>query len=102
MLTLPTMWCAQTYLVLELEGGVLTPTTLAEARGAVVLEGTADVEGFAEVVDGLTEVLDGLSEVLEGFTEVVEGLTVVTAAEEGFAEVAEGAVDVVPGAAATW
>jgi hypothetical protein len=93
------MWCAQTYLVLELDGGVLTPTTLAEARGAVVLDGTADVEGLTEVVDGLTEVVDGLTEVLEGFTEELEGFTVVAGAEEGFAEVEEGTV---PGASATW
>jgi hypothetical protein len=78
--------------VFELVGGVFTPTTLAEARGAVVLDGTAEVEGLTDVVDGLTEVVDG-------FTEVVEGFTVVAGAEEGFAEVEEGTV---PGASATW
>jgi hypothetical protein len=74
--------------VLELVGGVFTPTTLAEATGAVVLDGTEEDEGLTEVVDGLTE--------------VVEGLTVVPGAEEGFADVAEGTVEVVPGAIATW
>jgi hypothetical protein len=75
--------------VFELVGGVFTPTTLAEATGAVVLDGTADVEGLAEVVDGFTEVVEGLTEVLEGLTEVLEGFT----------EVEEGTV---PGASATW
>jgi hypothetical protein len=52
--------------VFELVGGVFTPTTLAEARGAVVLDGTAEVEGLTDVVDGLTEVVDGFAEVEEG------------------------------------
>ena len=37
-------------MALELDGGDFTPYTLAEAAGALVLEGTAVVEGLAEVV----------------------------------------------------
>ena len=73
----------------ELEGGALTPNTLAEAAGAleVEVEGAAELEGLTEVVDGLTEVVEGLTEVDDGLTEVVEGLIDVV---EGLAEVDVG------------
>jgi hypothetical protein len=46
-------------LAFELDGGAFTPYTLAEGAGALELEGTAVVDGLAEVVEGLAEVVDG-------------------------------------------
>jgi hypothetical protein len=68
------MWCAQTYLVFESEGGVLTPYTLAAGSGAELDDGLTDVvDGFTEEVDGLAVVVEGFAEVVEGATDVVVG-----------------------------
>lgn len=94
--------------MLESEGGAWTPTTLADAAGALELEGATEDEGLMDVVEGFTEVVEvveGLMEVVEGFTEVVEVVEgfsdVVAFAEVGFAEVEVGAADVAGGVPAS-
>ena len=67
------MWCAQTHLEPDADGGLETPRTLALATGALalVLDGATEVEGRADVVDG-AEVVDGAADVLGCATETPE------------------------------